>query len=59
MSFDWQCSDIEVRLLKLRHAVGQSTFHVDEIESVALGATFYGMIVYLCSRVVNRWKAAA
>ena len=47
VSFDWQCGDIEVRLLRLGHAVGQSTFHVDEIESIALGATFYGMIVYI------------
>ena len=59
MSFDWQFSDIEVRLFRLRHAVGQSTFHVAKIESVALGATFCGILVDLLSRVADRWKAAA
>ena len=40
MSFDWQFGDIGLRLLRLRHAVGQSAFRVAKFESVAVGATF-------------------
>ena len=40
VSFDWQFGDIGLRLLRLRHAVGQSAFRVAKFESVAVGATF-------------------